>query len=328
VNGVEGAVTDAVIASFSDGDPGGAVGDFLCSIDWGDGIMSAGLVVQPEGPGTLFQVRGSHVYAEEGKYRAVATFVNTDGGSVSVGRSTLTAPATAVTVSDAPLTVLGMSTATATTGRSSLFKVASFRDANPNAKPGEFAATIDWGDGTTSPGSVSMAPVVGASFEVEGVHVYASSGAFQVTVRISDAGGAATTALTSVSSFSRAKSRPSRSVRPQTPAGLSPLSRGAPAPDRASGPVRRPGLAVAVGEARRAAAEHRAREVEERLGRWEADLRAARAAARADAARAAESRHAELAVLRREVEGARNAASVPRRPDEIHHLDIALGEWE
>jgi chromosome segregation ATPase len=96
--------------------------------------------------------------------------------------------------------------------------------------------------------------------------------------------------------------------------------------------------------ARRAGREaaDRARELEERLARWEADLDAARAAARAEAdrrARELEARNAELAAavdtlkdqtaqLRQEVARAQLATLARKDQDAILHLDTALGEWE
>ena len=49
--------------------------------------------------------------------------------------------------------------------------VATFTDANPNATASDFTATIDWGDGTSTSGTVVAQS--GGSFAVDGTHTYA-----------------------------------------------------------------------------------------------------------------------------------------------------------
>src|SRR5262249_18526169 len=57
----------------------------------------------------------------------------------------------------------------------------------------EYAATIDWGDGTpTTAGTITGS---GGSFSVAGSHVYADEGSNTVTVTIADVDNAANTAV-------------------------------------------------------------------------------------------------------------------------------------
>src|SRR5205807_1408394 len=105
---------------------------------------SAG-AVSPDGSGG-FQVTGSHAFAEEGNY-AVRVSVSDVGGS---GATTVGTAA----VADAPLTATGAAV-TATEGSAFTGVVATFTDANPAGTAGEFTATINWGDGTSSAGAVS-----------------------------------------------------------------------------------------------------------------------------------------------------------------------------
>lgn len=65
--------------------------------------------------------------------------------------------------------------------------VATFTDADPNARPGDYAATIAWGDGTRSGGTVRRAP--DGTFEVRGRHTYFRAKTFRVVVRITDGVG-------------------------------------------------------------------------------------------------------------------------------------------
>jgi parallel beta-helix repeat protein len=180
VNATEGLGFNAVVATFTDANPNGAANDFTATITWGDGTTSAG-GVSPDGSGG-FRVTGGHAYAEEGSYAVRVTVNDIGGSSFSVSG--------AATVADAPLTATGASI-TATEGTSFSGVVATFSDANPGATLGDFSATISWGDGRTSAGTVSAN---GGGFSVAGTHSYASSGPYTVTVSIADVGGSTATA--------------------------------------------------------------------------------------------------------------------------------------
>ena len=92
---------------------------------------------------------------------------------------------------DAPLSA-GPVTFTATTAATFTGTVATFTDADPLDTAGKYTATIEWGDGATSAGTVSANS--GASgFVVTGSHAYASPGTDSVTVVILDSGGATAT---------------------------------------------------------------------------------------------------------------------------------------
>ncbi len=65
--------------------------------------------------------------------------------------------------------------------------VATFIDANPDPNIGDFSASIDWGDGSISAGTV--APDGSGGFNVIGTHTYAASGMYNTKVAIVDAGG-------------------------------------------------------------------------------------------------------------------------------------------
>lgn len=68
--------------------------------------------------------------------------------------------------------------------------VATFSDSNPNAAPGDFNATINWGDGNVSTGAVTIS---GGVFYVSGSNTYHQYGNYSVSVTItSTADGDAT----------------------------------------------------------------------------------------------------------------------------------------
>ena len=68
IQAVKGQLFDGTVATFTGSGPGLMAGNFTATIQWGDGSESAGLVTQSDGPGTPFQVSGSHTYTETGGY--------------------------------------------------------------------------------------------------------------------------------------------------------------------------------------------------------------------------------------------------------------------
>ena len=64
--------------------------------------------------------------------------------------------------------------------------VAQVADGDPTAISSDFAASIEWGDGGTSLGTVSGAS---GSFEVRGTHTYANAGTYSVKVTVTKSGG-------------------------------------------------------------------------------------------------------------------------------------------
>ena len=64
--------------------------------------------------------------------------------------------------------------------------VANLADGDPAAPLSDFTATIDWGDSSSSPGTVTGS---GGSYSVAGSHTYSSTGFFNVNVHVDDVGG-------------------------------------------------------------------------------------------------------------------------------------------
>ncbi|HWB14604.1 MAG TPA: DUF4214 domain-containing protein [Pirellulales bacterium] len=173
----EGATFSGTVATFTDTTYAGNLPtDFTASIDWGDGTVSAGTV---SGSAGSFTVSGSHVYAEEGT--KTATVVLSDDAP---GTATGTATAT-IDVADAPLAATGTAVSSVEfTTFSGL--VATFTDADPNGTVTDYTASIDWGDGSTTAGTVSAAS---GHFNVSGSHAYAEDGSYSIKVHVADVGG-------------------------------------------------------------------------------------------------------------------------------------------
>ncbi len=176
----EGAAFSGVVARFSDAAPG-ASGDGA-TIDWGDGSTTPGTVIAAPTGG--FEVRGGHTYAEQGSFAGGVTITNA-GIGVVVGLD--------AAVADAPLRAAGL-TQMATAGTPFTATVATFTDADPAGAAADYAATIAWGDGTTTAGTVAADPALAAQFTVTGTVTYAASGVYAISVTIRDEGGNPATA--------------------------------------------------------------------------------------------------------------------------------------
>jgi virginiamycin B lyase len=87
---------------------------------------------------------------------------------------------------DYPVTAEG-TTFEARAGKPVNATVATFTDADPNARARDYDVTINWGDGDRSSGTVERR--ADGSFAVRGKHAYARQGSRKVVVRITDGVG-------------------------------------------------------------------------------------------------------------------------------------------
>ncbi len=164
-------------AGFNDPDHD-TVETFTYSINWGDNTpLDTGNAtvdaVGKVGEATEGSFDGSHVYADDGLYTVTVTVTDDDGGT---GTATFL-----VNVSNVPPTIDAIANQTANEGTAVSFST-TFHD------PGTLdahTAIIDWGDNTSSPGTVTE----GANRSVSGSHVYADDGTYTVTVTVFDDGG-------------------------------------------------------------------------------------------------------------------------------------------
>src|SRR5262249_60652947 len=76
---------------------------------------------------------------------------------------------------------------------------ATFTHAGGLEPPSDFTATIDWGDGSSSTGTVNLA---GTIYTVRATHVYTEEATFAIQVTISeDTGGATATVRTTATTL-------------------------------------------------------------------------------------------------------------------------------
>ncbi|HVC96995.1 MAG TPA: DUF4214 domain-containing protein [Pirellulales bacterium] len=184
----EGTVLTNAVATFRDPNGAGTAGSYSATIDWGDGTSATpGAISGPDANG-LFTVSGTHTYAEESATPSTVTVV------VHRANATDVSITDTVSVADAPLS--GTATSVAATEQSTFSgTVATFTDADPAGAATDFTATIDWGDGTTTSGTIVAAD---GSFHVAGSHVYTTSGRETINVVVSDVGGRSVTIASTV----------------------------------------------------------------------------------------------------------------------------------
>jgi hypothetical protein len=160
-----GQAFTGVVATITGADPTATADSFTATIDWGDGNTSNGMIAADASGG--FDVGGTHTYTQAGWYPVTVTVKDANNnvvGTVLDKASVAAAPPT-LRVHGAPIK--------ATADQQFSGVVAHFTDVNTSATASDFTATINWGDGTTSTGTITADPKGG--FDVSGTHTYASS---------------------------------------------------------------------------------------------------------------------------------------------------------
>ena len=160
ITGVEGTALSGAVATVTDSD---SADTLAATITWPDGTTLPGTISGPDASG-VFTVSGSHTFAEETSGAAVSVAISDTGGATATAAST-------ADIAEAPLSGTSASIAT---GTSVSGAVASFSDADANDATGDYAATIDWGDGQTSAGSIAAGAAAG-EFNVTGNHAYSDN---------------------------------------------------------------------------------------------------------------------------------------------------------
>jgi hypothetical protein len=195
VSAVEGTAFTAAVATFTD--PGGPEPNpsdpdpnishhYTATITWGDSTSSTG-TISLSGGGT-FTVQGSHTFGEEGRYTITVIVHHENALDSTPATSTATVSDPSVLATGVPVFAVSCRTFTAV--------VATFTDpggAEPNPSdstggiPSHYTATVDWGDSTSSPGTITYRGAPGSktdSFTVSGSHAYAVEGTYTITTTI------------------------------------------------------------------------------------------------------------------------------------------------
>jgi hypothetical protein len=180
------------VATFTDSGGPEALTDYQASINWGDNSSSPGTITA-NGDGS-FTVSGSHTYAEEGT-PAITVTVHHDTAPDATTTST-------ANVADPAVVLTGGFSVVATEGQSTGSQpLATFTDPGGSEALSDYQASINWGDGQSSSGSIS-GPNGQGVFTVSGNHTYAeesSNSTIAVTLHHDTAPDASTTSTANVS---------------------------------------------------------------------------------------------------------------------------------
>ncbi len=182
LSGFTGMQVSGTIGQLTDPMPSSTIADFTVTIDWGDGTSSPGTLSQT----TPWSILGSHTYAQQGEYTIAASVQAVDGRNATASNT--------ATISAASL-VLQAHAISAYRGAPTMpDDVADFADtdvAYPAGNPSDYNATIDWGDGSLSPGQITVSGPVFPflRFHIGAIHTYAASGQYTVTVTLITADG-------------------------------------------------------------------------------------------------------------------------------------------
>jgi len=148
-------------------------GDFDDRTDFGDGVV-ADTPFREGDP--LWFLGGLHTYRRAGTYQLVGTATDRRTGEQLVLRRTVRVP-------NAPLTARRSRRPTFVAGEKAQREVGRFRDGNPLAAVGDYTATVRWGDGSRSRGSVVRR---GADLVVLGTHRYRTARTRRITTTVRD----------------------------------------------------------------------------------------------------------------------------------------------
>ena len=188
---VEGRQVGPNLATFTDPDSSASASQYTASVNWGDGSPSVYGTIRPTttmsaGP-AQFTVAGGHVYSDAGSFLICMRVQDTDNRN---GAS----DCAVANVDEAPITVRGLTDALVNPYCDA---VATVADSNPAAFSGDYSTTVDWGDGTTSAGTVArMSDWPAGQFAVQGCHTYADLGPHTVTTTVTDSSLTVTVAST------------------------------------------------------------------------------------------------------------------------------------
>jgi hypothetical protein len=176
----EGESIEHRIVTFDDAGACDA-GAYTVTINWGDGSSSAGSlgrkVIQSTPATCSYDAEGTHTYRTAGSYPITATITR---GAESV---TTLVPGTA-TIRDAAVEGEAGSLS-ASAGQLVSGELAELRDENRLSVAGDFAAVVDWGDGSTSTATVNGSE---GRYTVDGGHTYAAAGQYRYVVRVQHGG--------------------------------------------------------------------------------------------------------------------------------------------
>jgi len=172
-----------VTLTFAGGTAKDTVKSFAGTVNWGDDTLTSGTTIEfskvklaPKKNG--FQMTASHIYKDAGEYPVVVGVADRN-----LAQLTLTGTAN---VSVSQIAMSGVDIAN-TGGVIANQVVANFDDMAPTSGTG-YTATINWGDGVVSSGTVASTGTSGSTFQVQGGHVYGTAATYTVSTLVTRSG--------------------------------------------------------------------------------------------------------------------------------------------
>ena len=176
VEDFEGRFLFPLLATFRDPDGSGDASGYRVKINWGDASQPSDGFVYPEADGS-FSVYGGHQYEKFGSFTI----------SIQIAGPHVRAQATvSATIDNAPLYLTIEPDLRVIRDTEFANVVGTLTDLNINSLASDFVATIDWGDGSTTPGQLQIRPGGEGSneFLISGTHEYLSEQSFTIHVSV------------------------------------------------------------------------------------------------------------------------------------------------
>jgi uncharacterized repeat protein (TIGR03803 family) len=179
----DGQLSSGTAGTFLCSQPGVTGSNYTATINWGDGVVESGtgnVAITPSARiPTEFNVTytgsNAHTYANPGIYPLTVTVEGTSSGLVQVQSTADIGPG--------PIYAFGRSFS-APKGKVDCL-VATFTDSSFGTSPGDYQATINWGDGSVTLGN-GVVHGGNGTFEVYGKHTYAAGTTYPVDVTITN----------------------------------------------------------------------------------------------------------------------------------------------
>ena len=174
---VEGTATTTSLAEFTTAVPFTAA-NYTANIAWGDGTKSMGAV--DVGSDGQYEVLVNKTYPRFGTYPFSLTIQDlTTSKTATVSGTATVTDAPISSAFTAPLTTAGTQTISGT--------IATVTDGNAQGSAADLSATINWGDGSITAGTI--VPQSAGKYSVVASKTYATSRSYSVKVAISSLGG-------------------------------------------------------------------------------------------------------------------------------------------
>ena len=188
-------LNNVVVGTFTDPNTGGGThtpSSYTATITWGDGAVTSGVITGPVNG--VFSVSGTHTYAQSGPETLSLTITdNYVSGLLAVSASGIKSGTQAFnfansnsvnfTVNNPAVSATGGFTINATVGiPTGVVTLATFTDPLGAGLASSYLATVTWGDGNMSAGTIT-GPVNGV-FTVTGNHTYTTANTYNISVSI------------------------------------------------------------------------------------------------------------------------------------------------